>query len=96
MLKITLENNNHGQGVEASQLPQLQNLPRGMIVNIKRHYVRVGEALGSGRYDHSRSPAHPPSQGRRVRGVGSGEGMEQPGASELKAVTSSSWEMVTH
>lgn len=48
MLKITLENNNHGQGVEASQLPQLQNLPRGMIVNIKRHYVRSGRRWAAG------------------------------------------------
>lgn len=36
--KVTLENNDRGQDLEASQFPQVQNLT-GLIVKIKRHYI---------------------------------------------------------
>ena len=37
--KVPLENNIHGHDLKANQFLQLQNLPCGVIVIIKRHYI---------------------------------------------------------
>lgn len=59
--------------------------PAVLMVKIKRHHVWEG----TGSWEVQLLSGHSPSKGRP-------RGMEHPGASELKAVTLSSWEMVTH